>query len=89
MLSVILPSALDTLKVACFKRPIYMHGFLPWLDYVERYWRRKTNFRKSGGKSKQIKRKSSEEYRKQQLDHLKTEREKMKIDYLQYSKPGI
>ena len=40
----------------------------------ERYWRRKTNFRKSAGKSKRTKSKSGEEDRKQQVSHLKTER---------------
>ena len=37
-------------------------------------WRRKTNFRKSAGKSKRTKSKSGEEDRKQQVSHLKTER---------------
>lgn len=41
---------------------------------MERYWRREINFRKSGGKSKRTKSKSSEEDRKQRVSHLKTER---------------
>ena len=45
---------------------------------MERYWRRKTNFRKSAGKSKRTKSKSSKEDREQQVSHLKTER---KNDY--------
>jgi len=42
-------------------------------ENMERYWRRNANFRKSGGKSKGTKSKSSEEDRKQQVSHLKTE----------------
>ena len=42
-------------------------------ENMERYGRRKTSFRKSAGKSKRTKSKSSEEDRKQQVSHLKTE----------------
>ena len=49
-------------------------------EYMERNWRRKTNFRKSAGKSKRTKSKSSEEDRKQQVSDLKTERKK-NIEY--------
>ena len=40
---------------------------------MERYWRRKNNFGKSGRKSKRTKSKSSENGRKQQVSHLKLE----------------
>ena len=63
-------------KVPYFKRPIYMPGFLSGFDNMERYWRRRTNFRRSCGKSKRIKWKLSEECRKQQVNHLKTDRKK-------------
>ena len=42
-------------------------------ENMERYWRRKTSFRKSAGKSKRTKSKSSEEDCKQQVSHLKAE----------------
>ena len=40
---------------------------------MERYWKRKNNFGKSGRKSKRTKSKSSEKDRKQQVSHLKLE----------------
>ena len=63
-------------KVPYFKRPIYMPGFLSGFNNMERYWRRRTNFRRSCGKSTRIKWKLSEECRKQQVNHLKTDRKK-------------
>ena len=42
-------------------------------ENMERYGRRKACFRRSAGKSKRTKSKSSEEDRKQQVSHLKTE----------------
>ena len=40
---------------------------------MERYWKRKNNFGKSGRKSKRTKSKSSEKDRKQQVSHVKLE----------------